>query len=282
MLLLSLPRRIAIALLIAAAAIALLWRIQPGLPTSGEGTNLALRMPSFIQVAHAADTGISAISEQAGFAAWFQASSPINLANIRDQYRTIETETSDYIIGSVAVGDYPESEDVHVYMHKAGWIMAYYLKTEPVTKAIDWRDFEANGLTTLATKFENTIANLMVIIGSPFDGVTYYDFRYPNATHVMLIAEANDGAGCGPGDNAFGLNVPLALTVYERSWFAGGSQGARISLNGGDVGSSGGGNDQGALLVTQLPPDEFHTVEVHKGHCAIAHGGIGLVYREQQ
>ena len=80
---------------------------------------------------------------------------PINLDSVADQYATIEARTDSYIIGSVAVPQYNERHQVHVYVHKDGWIMAYYLKTDPVAKMVD---IKAYGGTTISTKFDTILS----------------------------------------------------------------------------------------------------------------------------
>ena len=98
-----------------------------------------LKAPSFLSVAYAEDAALEAalasiFDNEAGIAAYFKSPSAISLASVAPLYRTIETQTAQYIIGSMAVPEYPESEDVHVYVHTNGWVMAYYLKADPVGK----------------------------------------------------------------------------------------------------------------------------------------------------
>jgi hypothetical protein len=64
---------------------------------------------------------------------------------------TIEQETADYIVGSVALPDLPETEDVHCFVHSDGWIVTYYLAAEPTSKIIGW---VYPSSTTLVTKLE--------------------------------------------------------------------------------------------------------------------------------
>ncbi len=54
--------------------------------------------------------------------------------SVRNRFRTIEAETNDYIIGSVDLQDYPEQFDTHVYIHRDGWFMAYYLAADPAVQ----------------------------------------------------------------------------------------------------------------------------------------------------
>ena len=268
-------RRIVSALLLCVTALVLIWRFYPFADESAGPTSLALKAPSFISVARAEEIAIaSTIGDEAGVSAWYQATSAINLTAVRSQFRTVERETSDYIIGSVGVTNYDESEDVHVYIHKDGWVLAYYLAAAPAGKIFDWRVYKASNGATITTKLENTIALVLGSVGISFSNATYYDFRYPNATHLMIVAENNENR-----DESFTINLPGSFSYFERSWFIGrdGSNYGAIYLNGtklvGDIRNA---NAQGTLLATQLLPDQSHTIRVNNGY-----GGLVLIYKEQ-
>jgi len=251
---------------------------EPSAPANG-GSVFSLRAPPFVAVARAETSSIaSSIEDEAGISAYFQASTSINLADVRDVFRTIETETADYIIGSVPVMNYPESEDVHVYVHKDGWILAYYLAADPVGKIFDWRVYHDTGRTNITTKLENTLAIVASEAGVPFPGGTYYDFLYPNATHLMLIVEwAYYGA------DSCEVKLPGTFAYYERSWSLGATDDGSYKLDGVTVQSlSWVGviqTRQGTLTAAQLLPDQFHTIEVWASWNATAYGGLALVYR---
>lgn len=241
-----------------------------------------LQAPSFLEVAKADTKSIaSEIEDEAGMSAYFQASSAIDLADVRDAFRTIEAETSSYIIGSVPVGDYPETEDVHVYVHTDGWIMAYYLAEDPVGKIYDWRAYHDGGRTNISTKLENTIGVVASAAGVFFPSATHYDFRYPNANRLMLIVEWSyqEIDSCE-------VNLPSSFAYYERSWSLGTVRGGAYELNGETIqsnSSDGWRTSQGTLSVSQLPADQFHTIGVDAASMFDDHtygyGGLALVYQ---
>lgn len=242
---------------------------------AGQENNIfSLEPPAFVSVARAETKEISSfLDDEAGISGYFQATGPIEITDdVRSAFRTIEVETTDYIIGSVAVTDYPESEDVHVYVHVDGWILAYYLADDPAAKIFDWYDYANNGGTEINTKFEKVVAIVASLAGVPFPGLTYYDFRFPNATQLMLIAE-NEANG-----NDFTVNLPSSFTVYERSWGlrnTDGYNGSNWVLDGIVVGSvCNGCVGQGLLTAAQLLPDATHTIGIDD------YGGLALIYRE--
>ncbi len=182
-----------------------------GLPRKDAGrgpATIALKAPAFVGVASAQGGQQSIgsfLDNEAGISAYFNAGGPVDLDMAKAAFRTIEVQTADYIIGSVPVPDCPESADAHVYVHRNGWFLAYYLKADPVGKIFDWHRYTG---TTVPTKLEKVLAVVAGLAGAPISASTYYDFRYPNATHLMLIVE----------DTAKGISeelLPKAFTTFS-------------------------------------------------------------------
>jgi hypothetical protein len=277
-----LNKRIHKLLLIAGAVAALVagfWLID-GRSASGSPENvLDLQAPPFVDVARAESlSAASVITEEAGISAWFQASTSIDLNNVKSAFRTIETENSDYILGSVPVEGYGESQDVHVYVHTDGWILAYYMASDPVGKIFDWRAYHDGGRTSITTKLESTIALVATEAGVPYSSsdVTYYDFRYPNATNLMLIVE-----WVGGGSDSCEVNLPASFTYYERSWSLGTSvyyYWAKYFLDGVEIERTQHWVNQGTLTASQLLPDQFHTIKIIGEGDGYSYGGLALIY----
>ncbi len=184
--------------------------------TSGEkpalhpGVGLALRPPAFVEAAspESAPPEIGEyLGNEAGISAYVQTSGPIDLNLVRSIFKVIETETSDYIIGSVDLANYPEHFDTHVYVHSDGWVLAYYMNDVPASKMIDTR-----AQTIASTNLESIVSAVTGAAGFGTSNLAYYDFRYPNATNILLVAEdAQDGS-------AFTIELPTDYAYYERSW----------------------------------------------------------------
>ncbi len=248
--------------------------LRPSAAPVSAGRTLPLEAPQFLAIAYAEEESPSAFPvDEAGIAAYFNANQPITLANVRDVFRTIEVETQDYIIGSVAVPAYPESEDVHVYVHRTGWMMAYYLAADPVAKIFDWRAY--NGSST-GTKIEKVLIIVAGDAGVPFSNASFYDFRYPNGNRLMLIAETYENG------NDFTVRLPGSFAFYERSWgLYSSARSADWRLNGSTIGNvCGGCTSQGVLTTAQLLPDNTHTIDIaHSQYNSTASGGLALIYR---
>jgi hypothetical protein len=257
-----------------------------GRPSTPANTNnvFKLQAPPFVGVALAnTDSITSTIEDEAGISAYFQASTSIDLNSVRSVFRTIEAETADYIIGSVAVPNYGEEWDVHVYVHKDGWVLAYYPAGDPVGKIFDWIAYNNAGRTNISTKLENTLVRVADAAEVPFPSATYYHFQHPNATHLMLIVEWT-----GTLSDSCQVKLPESFIYYERSWSLGSivcswsGCVAWYKLDGATIqahSQSGGWQiSQGTLTANQLLPGQFHTIEVYTDYNP-AYGGLALVYK---
>lgn len=286
-------RRVVSALLLCVAALALIWRFYPFMPTATGPTSLALKAPAFISVARSeSDAGVNFMESEAGISAYTNAGQAIDLNLVRTFYRSIERSTADYIIGSVpapgyvGVGDSEEQVDAHVYIHRDGWIVAYYLKDAPATKMINWPNYNPDKLTR--NNLSDIIKQIFASFGIVSSAIAYYDFRYPDANSLMLIADLETT------DNevdTFTLQIPGSVTVFERSWsFA--SYDTRVDstcklnqevLFKGTVCPRCWQLRYGLLNSLQVPPDTLHTVAAFYSTYYSSGGAycaVGLVYKE--
>jgi len=214
----------------------------------------------------------------------------IDLSVVRDEFRTIERETDQYIIGSVGIPDYSEDHDPHVYVHTDGWVLAYYLAAEQASYIIDLKHYD--GVEIESTKLENAMSEILIAIGVVSFEATYYDFRYPNATHIMLIVEAIFVSG----DESFDVQLPSDFAYYERSWSHAlydtnhsYSSHSTLYVNDVSIDSLTARTEwklaHGSLIPSQLPPGASNTIRVNLdiglySEGTKAFGGIALVYQE--
>lgn len=248
------------------------------------GDAIALQAPPFINIAHAEGRAINNFADdEAGIAAYFNANMTINLNDVDQLYRTIEEQTATYILGSLPLTDYDEDHDVHVYISTDGWVMAYYRDTEPTSKIFDWRHYD--GSANLPNKLALGLDIVAAQIGA-IANPSYYHFRYPNATDMMLIADWRHDTG----SDSFDINVPSGFSYYERSWSLGKysyyNADASFVLNGSSIATTSNASDwqyaEGTLSAAQLATDTMHTVElILGGNNYITEGsaGLALVYR---
>lgn len=233
---------------------------------------LTLQAPAFVQ-ASADESTISNIgtylSNEAGISAYIQTANPINLNQVRGEFRTIETETANYIIGSVAVPDHPEHFDVHVYVHSDGWILAYYMKDEATSKIVD-----VKAHTISSTKLDTIVSVIAGAAGEAVTNLKYYDFRYPNATNILMVAEDNsDGRD-------FSIELPSDYAYYERAWAGFDNDGDPDFLVDGSYLSgvwTGWNMEYGIIPASQLLVGTSHNILIDDG--SYAYGVLVITYR---
>ena len=125
--------------------------------------------------------------------------------------------------------------------------------------------------------------------GVPIRNIKYYDFRYPNADKLMIVADAQ----WTEGTDTFNIKLPSDFVFYDRSYshYAYDSGGSTLKIDGNEISSLGRCGDSslrrsGQLSPTQLSLDDFHTVSLWHdedygyhlhGHACAA---IVLIYRE--
>ncbi len=224
------------------------------------------------------------LDEEAGISAYTNLGTAIDLSVARTGFKTIEQETADYIVGSIALPDLPETEDVHCFVHSDGWIVTYYLAAEPTSKVIVWSYYSPGNLKT---KLQLGLEEMTYALGVTATDINYYHFQYPYANKWMVIVDCTvDREG-----DSFNLKIPGDFTIYERSW----SHYAQcysssgffyFRIDGNQINATHEDETEcGKLTPAQLSPDTFHTIVVepygyywHSGDQSCI--GIVLVYLE--
>lgn len=162
-----------------------------------------------------ATSGSSFLEEEAGITAYTKLDS-IDLSEAKEAFKNIEIEDEDYLVGSIAIADYREATDVHVYVDTSGWIAAYYVNTQPASKIIDWRHYDPSSGAT-HTALERAIIAitdvLSVYVDIPY--FRYCDFRYPDADKIII---ATDEIVKRNGTENFQIKIPENFTIYSQSW----------------------------------------------------------------
>lgn len=167
-----------------------------------------LVQPAFIQDVHAATSEIGQkLDNEAGISAYYHSSVAIDLNKVRSLFNIIEIDDPNYIIGSINIPPYDSGYTPHVYVHKSGWILAYYFNDAPESKMVDGR----------ARTINNTILKTAVVLVAnaaniSFTDVTYYDFRYPNANKILMVAK-DESSG-----TSFSIKMPSSFTYFEYGW----------------------------------------------------------------
>ena len=209
---------------------------------------------------------------------------PVDLAIAETAFKNIETRDSGYVVGSVALDGYDEAHDVHVYVTNAGNIIAYYLKDEPASKIVDWVGYSGGEMSLDGSKLEDALTKVCQVIGQTLSAVTYYDFRFPTATNIKIIADEGIRS-----NEFFKYLIPSSHTLLESSWsFATfytthsfGDQSLYIDgtpmVGYGDH-PGGWRIANGILPASVLTPDIVHTANINTG--LDSYGAVVFIYSE--
>ena len=228
----------------------------------GKNNAFSLIKPAFLNDAVAANSdGTNFLRQEAGIAVYTNTGQTISIDDVKSAFRTIEYQTSDYIIGSVVLSGYPETEDVHAYVHTSGWVVVYYLKEEPSSKIVDWNNYGTDE-TIRGTKLEDGLSVVCSAAGVPVGSPEYYDFKYPSATKLMIVVDALWTSG----NDTFNIKLPSDFTFYEYSYShcsKGNGLSSDMYIDENKIDNVGaGGTHYGLLSAAQLSPDVFHTAKV--------------------
>ena len=188
------------------------------------GGIIPLKLPSFISMvgANTVDdrNGTSFLQEEAGISAYVNIGRKIDLGQAKNAFKSLETPVGGtYLIGEIGLTGLPEwaNANPHVYVHEDGWILAYYSKNQPASKIMYWFGYTGGVITT--NNLEEAIKKVCLAIPFDFstikDNIGYYDFKYPDATSLMLIV---DRTGTHDASDYFLITIPTECIRDEYSW----------------------------------------------------------------
>lgn len=172
---------------------------------------LSISLLCMFLLAGSASAAVDFPADEAGIAAYVKASSSIDLNDAKSAFASIERETEDYIIGTVALAQHTEEQYPHVYVSTDGWIVAYYPEDRPSSWILPWADYAGGALSS--TYLSNAAGIVATAVGGTTSGLKYYDFRYPDATKMMIIVESVQN-----GENFFTVVIPTSFAVYAVDW----------------------------------------------------------------
>ena len=247
--------------------------VEKGISEGGGKGVISLMPPPFIGIAGAAEAmggggegaGASTVSlsNESGISAYLNAGS-INLNQARTAYKSIDTETSEYIIGIVQISGVDESIYPRVYTNKDGWILAYLPKDEPASAIVQWQGYTGGAITR--TTLEDGISKVCKATkkNCTRDNVSYYDFRFPEANRMLWVVERVTDFW---EENPFNFTIQNELVVYNGSWsFDASSLSADLRIDGDIICSlSVFGGDYGYYNATHLEKGVTHNVELIAG-----------------
>jgi hypothetical protein len=195
-------------------------------PSAQSGQGMALRPPAFLKAAYAQDStsiDFGFILNEAGVTAYTKLDQELDLALLESRFKSIRQQTNQFISGIIVAPGYEkltefdENVEVQVFLHSDGWILAYLTRWQPASALFDWVNYDEKRLNG-STLTENVVRMLTADLGISNYNIYYYDFRYPKANNLMLVADRVDVEHSG---ESFSITVPRGLTIYDSSWSLG-------------------------------------------------------------
>lgn len=189
---------------------------------------IALAIPPFVGVAQGEAMYQSTIdnyfaSGVAGITAYTNVGKDINIDKLATNivFQTVEDSVpGEYVIGSVVPSGFKDSKtvselmQVHVFVQREGWIVAYLPPEQPTAQIIDWSVFNERKLGT--TILEDAVSQVATASSVTPSDLGYYHFSYPEATNLMFVGDVIGMAN--PTHDSFTVKIPSGLTIYESSF----------------------------------------------------------------
>ena len=176
------------------------------------GILILIALLGILFLAGSASAAVDFPADEAGISAYVNAKpSGINLASAKSAFASIERETSDYIIGTVALDLHAEEEYPHVYVSTDGWVVAYYPSERPSSWILPWADYSGGAISS--TTLSRAVGKVATAVGGTSSGIKYYDFRYEDANKMMIILESVQH-----DENFFKFTIPTSFQTYAVDW----------------------------------------------------------------
>ena len=245
--------------------------------TDHTGSLFSLAIPAFAQNADVDQFP----NNEVGICAYVELEQMIDLSRAETVYSGIEASETEYIIGTVELPNLTEDMWPHVYISSSGWIMAYYPKTEPTSRLVQWIGYQRDDITT--TTLRDALIQVSQQIGISTAAVgssmAYYHFRYPDATKLLIAVDTTTGT------DTFTYTIPFGLNLYEASWShyalsLGTYDSCYIDIDSARMYGGGSGTHLacGSLETQYTAPDIAHQVKIH---CTRNWAGAAIVFLYQ-
>ena len=114
----------------------------------------------------------------------------------------------------------------------------------------------------LAVAVRCTFLGGAALAGTSAQDIAYYDFRFPNATHMLMVEENNDSG------YDFNIQLPTGYSYNELSFATYSTSGIYVD----DIwigAQYSDGTGYGTFTLSQLLPGATHTVEIRGSYAAI-------------
>lgn len=125
------------------------------------------------------------LQTQAGLSAYAQITATIPIALISPIYAKVDYQDDVYILGDYALSG--RTDRVKLIAHRDGWALAYQPRGENVSQFFDCYGYPyTTNPAYMPNRLETAIKEVSTAMGITTTVPTYYDFRNPQADHIIL------------------------------------------------------------------------------------------------
>ncbi len=155
----------------------------------------------------------------AGIAAYINTGQTIDIEKVKTIFASVDQVGDNYIVGVVPIENWGGNIDVHLYADADGWVVAYLKKSEPASEIMQWSgDVDNPNIGVISsTTLEQALykAGDATGVGIVAGNIKYYDFEYPNANRMMIVAKTQATAG----SSIHQLEIPENYILFEASYY---------------------------------------------------------------
>jgi len=215
---------------------------------------------------------------EVGICAYVNLGDSIDLVRAEAAFSGVEANEEAYIIGTVSLPNLAEDMWPHVYISSDGWIIAYYPKTEPTSRIVQWVGYQQGEVstTTLRDALVQVAQQSGLTTSRVLSALGYYHFQYPTASKLLIAVDTTTGT------DTFSYTLPSSLNLYDASWShfaadASSTYGTNTEIDSVRVFSGGGGTyiACGTLDTQFKAPETAHVVQVY---CTRSWAGAAIVF----
>lgn len=126
--------------------------------------------------------------DAAGISAWVKLDRTIRIDDALTKiFHRIKDVSGSHILGTVEISDFVQKTYPHVYINVQGWIVAFFLPSEPTASIIRWLGDVHNPQPRISTTLEAAIEKVAAALQFTLPKPTFYDFRYPKANNMLIL-----------------------------------------------------------------------------------------------
>lgn len=155
----------------------------------------------------------------AGIAAYIYTEQTIDIEKVKTIFASVEQVGDNYIVGVVPIENWGGNIDVHLYADADGWLVGYLKKSEPASEIMQWSgDVNSPNIGVITTTtLEQALykAGDVSGVGIVAGNIKYYDFEYPNANRMLIVAKTQ----ASEGSSIHQLEIPADYMLFEASYY---------------------------------------------------------------